>query len=47
MNDDFIGIYDGALTPGQCGHILQPCRRRGRFKRHEKRHRGVAGMAFA
>ena len=38
MNDDFIGIYDGALTPDQCAHILQ------RFEASDKHMRGRTGM---
>ena len=37
MNDDFIGIYDGALTPEECSHILQ------RFEASDKHMRGRTG----
>jgi hypothetical protein len=36
--DDFIGIYDGALTPSQCAHILE------RFGASDKLVRGRTGM---
>ena len=38
MNDDFIGIYDGALTPEECTHILQ------RFEASDQHMRGRTGM---
>jgi hypothetical protein len=41
MNDDFIGIYDGALTPEECAHILQ------RFEASDKHMRGRTGMIEA
>jgi hypothetical protein len=38
MSDDFIGIYDGALTPAQCARILE------RFEASDKHQRGRTGM---
>jgi hypothetical protein len=38
MNDDFIGIYDAALTPAQCAHILE------RFEGSDKHARGRTGV---
>ena len=38
MSDDFIGIYDGALTQDQCARILQ------RFEASDKHMRGRTGM---
>jgi hypothetical protein len=37
MTDDFIGVYDGALTPAQCEHI------RARFDASDKVVRGRTG----
>jgi hypothetical protein len=37
MTDDFIGVYDGALTPDQCEHIL------ARFNASDKVVRGRTG----